>query len=155
LGADRPGGALKASYGSMRRRNRLRHHYGSTTCEPGGAGGSEVFAKLERIPPPRAGETACPTRTPHAPGNFPKVCRARWGRRFRLPEFRKYLGSACPTFATGSSLTAREGDFRYHIPLRPGIHELHLHFAETVHRIKRVSDFGVDIARRDATIQVY
>jgi hypothetical protein len=28
----------------------------------------------------------------------------------------------------------REGDFQYDIPLKPGIYELHLHFAETVYR---------------------
>jgi hypothetical protein len=39
-------------------------------------------------------------------------------------------------------LTAREGDFHYDIPLKPGVYELHLHFAETVHGIKNVGDFG-------------
>jgi hypothetical protein len=29
--------------------------------------------------------------------------------------------------------TSREGEFRYDIPLKPGIYELHLHFAETVY----------------------
>jgi hypothetical protein len=29
--------------------------------------------------------------------------------------------------------TSREGDFQYDIPLRPGVYELHLHFAETVY----------------------
>src|ERR1039458_5088035 len=27
----------------------------------------------------------------------------------------------------------REGDFRYDIPLKPGVYELHLHFAEIVY----------------------
>lgn len=30
-------------------------------------------------------------------------------------------------------LTSRQGQFRYAIPLKPGIYELHLHFAETVY----------------------
>ncbi len=30
-------------------------------------------------------------------------------------------------------LTSRQGQFRYSIPLKPGIYELHLHFAETVY----------------------
>ncbi len=29
--------------------------------------------------------------------------------------------------------TSRQGDFHYDIPLRPGVYELHLHFAETVY----------------------
>jgi hypothetical protein len=29
---------------------------------------------------------------------------------------------------------AREGEFQYDIPLKPGVYELHLHFAEIVHR---------------------
>ncbi len=29
--------------------------------------------------------------------------------------------------------SAREGDFQYDIPLKPGVYELHLHFAETVY----------------------
>lgn len=29
---------------------------------------------------------------------------------------------------------AREGEFQYDVPLRPGMYELHLHFAEIVHR---------------------
>jgi adenosylcobinamide-phosphate synthase len=59
---------------------------------------TEELAELEPTPPQRAGETACPTtRTPQAPGNFPPVCRARWGRRFRLPEFCKYLKTVRPT----------------------------------------------------------
>lgn len=29
--------------------------------------------------------------------------------------------------------TSREGEFRYDIPLKPGVYELHLHFAETVY----------------------
>lgn len=41
---------------------------------------------------------------------------------------------------------AREGDFQYHIPLTPGAYELHLHFAEIVHRETLGS--GVDGQRR-------
>jgi hypothetical protein len=35
---------------------------------------------------------------------------------------------------------AREGEFQYDIPLKPGVYELHLHFAEIVHRDTLGSD---------------
>ncbi|HEY1803585.1 MAG TPA: malectin domain-containing carbohydrate-binding protein [Terracidiphilus sp.] len=37
------------------------------------------------------------------------------------------------TLNPGFYRTSRQGAFRYDIPLRPGIYELHLHFAETVY----------------------
>ena len=42
--------------------------------------------------------------------------------------------------------TAREGDFQYDIPLKPGTYDLHLHFAEIVHREALGS--GLDGQRR-------
>jgi Malectin domain len=42
---------------------------------------------------------------------------------------RHILGTLNPTMYQ----VAREGDFRYDIPLKPGVYELHLHFAEIVY----------------------
>jgi hypothetical protein len=57
------------------------------------------------------------------------------GRRFDERPIRRTLDPLL-------YLAAREGDFRYDIPLPPGTYELHLYFAETVHGIKRVGDYG-------------
>jgi hypothetical protein len=43
------------------------------------------------------------------------------------------------TFDTALYRNAREGDFQYDIPLKPGIYELHLHFAEIVYQASQGS----------------
>jgi len=48
--------------------------------------------------------------------------------------------------------SAREGDFRYDIPLRPGVYELRLHFAEIVYGDTDVGSYGEGSRRFTVTL---
>jgi len=48
--------------------------------------------------------------------------------------------------------TAREGNFRYDIPLGPGLYELHLHFAEIVYGNSTLGDDGTGVRRFNVSL---
>ncbi len=99
------------------------------------------------IPAPSSPERAVPVAPPVRSGPEVRILPGGSGERYIDPFGNvwlgdQYFGGGSPVKSppglplifqygiTGEGASAREGDFAYHIPLQPGVYELHLYFME-------------------------